>query len=251
MLKVSGVEASFGAVHVLRGVALEAREGEITAVIGPNGAGKTTLFDTISGYVRPSAGDVHLNGRSILGEPPHRIARNGLSRTFQVPRLFTDLPVLENLMVAGQRQLGESPWRVWLNLRSVQRQESEIEKRAWDVAEFLDLKEMAGELASDLSGGQQKLVELGRALMTDPSAVLLDEPVAGVSPSLAVRIGERLDALKSEGHAMVLIEHNMEFVMRHADTVFVLALGEIISSGSPDVVRSDPAVLEAYLGAGR
>lgn len=250
VLQVQDLSISFGGHTVLNKVSIEVADGKTTALIGPNGAGKTTLFNAICGHVNAEGGDVCLGGRSILGKPAHEISRLGVVRTFQTPREFSELSVVENLLVSAQRQIGESPWNVWLRAGRVQEQERILLQKAWGIISFLGLDEVANDVSSALSGGQKKLLELGRALMTDPQIILLDEPVAGVNPTLSVQIANKLSELVDQGMTLLVIEHNMEFVMQNSEIVYVLAYGQVVTSGSPSEVRRDPRVLEAYLGSG-
>lgn len=250
MLSVEDIRLSFGNLDILTGVSFSAAKGKVTALIGPNGAGKTSLFNVVAGNLQAQSGTVRLRNQVISGRLPYQIARQGLVRTFQIPRMFKEMPVIENLMAAPAQQLGESLWHVFMRPRAVQAQEQQLYEQALDVIKFLGLERVTYELAGGLSGGQQKLLELGRALMLKPEVILLDEPVAGVNPSLAMRIGEKIRQLTEQGLTFVLIEHNMEFVMKFADHVYVLASGQIIASGDPASVRKNPAVLQAYLGEG-
>jgi ABC-type branched-subunit amino acid transport system ATPase component len=248
MLSISGLSVSFGDVPVLRNISFECRKGEVTAIIGPNGAGKTTLFDALTGFVAPWEGSVDCEAKRISGLAPYRVARAGISRTFQTPRLFDQMTVLENLKVAH-----EDGGLFWLTLSALVRwgelrHDHASRKKAIELLEFLQLGRAHRQLAADLSGGQRKLVELGRALMTDPQYILLDEPVAGVAPALVGEIGKRLRDLAARGLGVVLIEHNMDFVMKISDYVVVIANGGILTKGDADQVRADPRVLEVYLG---
>jgi branched-chain amino acid transport system ATP-binding protein len=248
MLEVRHLVKHFGGLYAVDDVSFTVKTGTITGLIGPNGAGKTTLFHTIAGGYRPDRGEVFLGPKRISGLPPHRIFQLGLVRTFQIPKPFREMTVLENLMVAAPGQLGERFWSAWVAGRRVRRQEREIRERAVQVMEFLNLGRVAQELAKNLSGGQQKLVEIGRALMSDPQCILLDEPGAGVNPSLLVEIVDRIAELNSRGITFLLIEHNMDVVMNLCDPVLVMAQGRLLLEGPPDLVRSDSRVLDAYLG---
>lgn len=248
MLTIRGLGVSFGPVSVLRDVSFDCSKGKVTAVIGPNGAGKTTLFDALTGFATPFGGSVECEGKRVTGLAPHRIARAGISRTFQTPRLFDRMTVLENLKVAnddgGLVKLTLSALSRW----GERRHDRANRAKAAELLEFLQLGRAQGQLAADLSGGQRKLVELGRALMTDPQYILLDEPVAGVAPSLVADIGRRLREIAGRGLGVVLIEHNMDFVMKVSDYVVVIANGSILTKGEASEVQADPRVLEVYLG---
>jgi ABC-type branched-subunit amino acid transport system ATPase component len=222
--------------------------GEIVGLIGPNGAGKTTLFNVLVGGLTPDSGEVLFNERRITGWPAYRVARSGLVRTYQVPMLFEELSVIENLLVAVPNQSGERFWNVWVRPWMIGREEQLNETHAWEMLEFLNLTAVANHVAGALSGGQKKLLELGRALMAQPKLLLLDEPVAGVNPVLAQEIASRIEALRNRGHTFLIIEHNMEFIMELADRLYVMANGTMLREGPPNEVRVDPAVLDAYLG---
>lgn len=248
MLKVDHFSVAFGMNVVVDKVSLSCAAGEITAIIGPNGAGKTTLFDAITGYSRPSGGTVACDGVDITGRLPYRVARSGIARTFQTPRLFDGMSVMENLVVACPD--GGLPTLVWsaLSRTGVRAFEKRARNKALHWLNFLKLRDKRDSLAADLSGGQRKLVELGRALMTEPKFVLLDEPVAGVAPALVSEIGSHLRDLALQGLGIVVIEHNMDFIMRNSDRVFVLANGCVLAQGTAAEIQAHPEVLEAYLG---
>jgi ABC-type branched-subunit amino acid transport system ATPase component len=248
MLRVERIEKSFGGLRVVDNCSLHVNAGEIVGLIGPNGAGKTTLFNLVVGALRPDGGDVFLKDRRITGWPTHRIARSGLVRTFQVPLLFEDLSVIENLLVGVPGQTGERFWNVWVQPNRIEVEERSNEHKAWDMLEFLNLGGTANSLARFLSGGQKKLLELGRALMVEPNLLLLDEPVSGVNPVLAQEIASRVLTLRERGQTFLIIEHNMEFIMELADRLYVMANGTVLREGRPGDVRVDPAVLGAYLG---
>ena len=248
MLKVEGIGKSFGGLRVVDDCSLQVNAGEIVGLIGPNGAGKTTLFNLVVGALRPDGGDVFLKDHKITGWPTHRIARSGLVRTFQVPLLFEDLSVIENLLVGVPSQTGERFWNVWLEPNRIEVEERANENKAWDMLEFLNMSGTANLQARSLSGGQKKLLELGRALMVEPDLLLLDEPVSGVNPVLAQEIASRVLTLRGRGRTFLIIEHNMEFIMELADRLYVMTNGTVLREGRPDDVRIDPAVLAAYLG---
>ena len=248
MLTVDALKKSFGGLNVVDGCSLNVERGEIVGLIGPNGAGKTTLFNLVVGGLTPDGGDVFLNRRRITGWPSHRVGASGLLRTFQIPQLFEDLSVIENLLVARPNQSGERFWNVWIRFPRIHAEEAANEDLAWSMLDFLSMTAVANDLASSLSGGQKKLLELGRALMAKPLLVLLDEPVAGVNPVLAEQIASRVRKLRADGYTFLIIEHNMEFIMGLADRLYVMANGRILREGSPADVRTDRAVLDAYLG---
>lgn len=249
MLSVRNVTKAFGGIRAVDQCSIEVARASITGLIGPNGAGKTTLFDMISGFLRPDSGQVWFAGRRIDTLRAHEIARLGLVRTFQIPRALKGMSVIENLMLVPAGQTGESLWGAWLRPRRVRADEEALRQKALEVLEFLDLKGLAWEYAGNLSVGQKKLLELARGLMADPAMILLDEPAAGVNPSLVRRIAEHIRALRERGTTFLLIEHNMELVMDLCDRVIVMSNGRPLATGTPHEVRRNPAVLEAYLGA--
>jgi neutral amino acid transport system ATP-binding protein len=243
MLEVEGVVRAFGGVRAVDGATLAVEQGSITGLIGPNGAGKSTLFNCISGFLRPQAGRVALEGRRIDRRAPHRIARAGLVRTFQTPRALARMTVLENVLLATPRHPGER-----LGGRGARR-EREARVRARELLELVRLDGHAAALAGTLSGGQRKLLDLVRALMAEPRILLLDEPMAGVSPTVRVQLLEHiLDLREREGLTFLIVEHDLDFVMRASDRVIVMAEGRVIAEGSPDAVRADERVVDAYLG---
>lgn len=248
MLEINGLSKDFGGLKAIDNISLTVREKTITGLIGPNGAGKTTLFNTIAGVYRPTCGHIIFQGEMIHGLPPHRIFHKGLVRTFQIPRPFPEMSVLENLMVVPAHQYGENFWNNWFRRGRVSSQEQENRDKALETLEFLSLGHVAHELAKNLSGGQQKLVEIGRALMADPQLILLDEPGAGVNPSLLVEIIARIRELNAKGITILLIEHNMDMVMNLCDPILVMANGLLLLEGDADTVRTDSRVLDAYLG---
>ncbi len=247
-LRVKGVSKSFGGVRAVDGCSLEVAEGSITGLIGPNGAGKTTLFNLITGFLRPDHGEIWLDGQRLDGMPPHRTVHKGIIKTWQIPREFDNITVLENLMIAERGNLGEKIWNVFIRPFRVRSREREISEKAHGILKFLELDHLATELAGNLSGGQKKLLELGRALMTDPSYVLLDEPVAGVNRVLAEKLLNQLDQLRREGLTIFLIEHDMDVVMNRCDVVVCLHNGRKLAEGTPVEIRSNQEVIESYLG---
>ena len=249
ILEVQEVTKEFGGLRAVDRCTLRVEAGSITGLIGPNGAGKSTLFDLITGLAAPDSGRILFRGEEITGLPPHRIFLKGLARTFQIPREHRSMTVLENLMLVPPHQLGERPWNLWLRPRAVRRQEAAIRDRALAVLETVGLLPARDRLAGELSGGQRKLLELARAMMADPVMVLLDEPGAGVNPTLMSHLAEVIRRLReSRGITFLLIEHDMELVSRLCDTVVVMSEGSPLAQGPPEAVRRDPRVLEAYLG---
>lgn len=247
-LEVKRVEKLFGANPAVDGVSFTVEPGRITGLIGPNGAGKTTLFNAIAGDIPIDAGEVLLDGTRIDSFPSYKVFEKGLARTFQIPRPFARMTVLENVMLAPSGQHGERFWNTWLRPGLVARQEKEIFERARAIIEFCGLSPVERQLAGAISGGQQKLVELARVLMADPRIILLDEPGAGVNPALLDTIVDRIVELNRRGLTFLIIEHNMDFVMSLCDEVVVMATGKVIARGTPDSVTAAPQVIEAYLG---
>ncbi len=238
----------FGGLKAVDDVSFKIREHTITGLIGPNGAGKTTLFNSIAGVYTPTAGQILFKGERIDGLPPHRIFHKGLVRTFQIPRPFPEMTVLENLLVVPPSQCGESFWNNWFQPARVREEEERNHDKACEIAKFLNLGHVLDLPCKNLSGGQQKLVEIGRALMADPSMILLDEPGAGVNPSLLAEIIDRISELHERGITFLLIEHNMDMVLNLCDPILVMANGRLLMEGDAQAVRSDPRVLDAYLG---
>jgi branched-chain amino acid transport system ATP-binding protein len=248
LLTIAGLRRAFYGLEVLRGVDLAVREGTITGLIGPNGAGKTTLFNVVSGLVPPDAGSIRFAGRELAGGAPERISEAGLVRTFQVARGFPKLSVFQHLMLYGRAQPGESLLAALLGTADARRREDELGERAWEIARLLNLDLVIDNPATALSGGQKKLLEIGRALMAEPRLVLLDEPTAGVNPVLKAEIAAHLRALPSRGITVLLIEHDMRFIGELCEPVIVMAEGRVLAEGAFDAVRADHRVREAYMG---
>ena len=249
MLRVDHLSKRFGGVSAVDDCSFEIQPKRITGLIGPNGAGKTTLFNLIAGALEPSSGDILFEGGSIARLSTHERFHRGIVRTFQIPHEFGKLTVLENLMMVPPNQGGEKLLNVWFTPGAVRRREQEVRQRAEDALEFLSLAALRNELAENLSGGQKKLLELGRTMMTDARLVLLDEPGAGVNPTLLSRLAEMIRRLNTErGYTFCIIEHDMDLIANLCDPVIVLAEGSVLMEGSMDVVRKDPRVLDAYLG---
>jgi neutral amino acid transport system ATP-binding protein len=249
LLEVSGVVKHFGGVAALDGASMDVTAGSITALIGPNGAGKTTLFNVVSGFVRAERGTVTFAGRRIERLGRHRVVARGLVRTFQTPRTMGRMSVLENMMLAAPQQPGERVTRVLATPRVVRRREREIEGRARELLSLVRLDALATDYAGTLSGGQRKLLEFARALMTEPRIVLLDEPMAGVNPSLGRELLDHMRSLRNElGLTFLLVEHDLEVVMAMSDHVVVMNEGVVIAAGDPASIRGDQRVVDAYLG---
>ena len=251
ILEAREVVKRFGGIRAVNGASLDVREGSITALIGPNGAGKTTFFNVITGFYRPDGGRALFHGDPILGSSPHAIARLGMVRTFQITKALARMPVIDNMTLAAPDQPGEHLLNVILRPREVRRREAEVHEQAIELLGVFDLAGLADEYAGTLSGGQRKLLELARALMTRPRLLLLDEPMAGINPTLGRRLLDHMQRLRAdEGVSFLFIEHDMEVVMNHSDRVIVMAEGRVIADGEPQEVRSDQAVIDAYLGSG-
>lgn len=248
MLVCSGVSKRFGGLLALGDVHVDVQARQITGIIGPNGAGKSTLLHVIGGLLRPTAGSVTLDGADITQLPPHERARLGLVRTFQISRELGEMTVLENLMLARAHQTGESVWKAFLRFGQVRREERAAAIRAKGLLEQVGLWRLADHPARTLSGGQKKLLELCRALMLDPKIILLDEPAAGVSPPMRAEISGVIKALRADGIAFVVVEHDMDMVANLCDRVYVMAEGANLASGTFHEVISDRRVVQAYLG---
>jgi branched-chain amino acid transport system ATP-binding protein len=248
ILSLRGLTRDFGPFRAVDGVSLDIRRGSISGLIGPNGAGKTTLFNMVAGALKPTAGTVALDGADVTGQPPEALFARGLARTFQIPRPFRRMSVLENLLMAPPGQTGETVTGALFRAGATATQEATIRDKARGILEFMTLDRVADQPAGQISGGQMKLLELARALMGDPAVILLDEPAAGVNPSLMQILIERIEVLNRQGTTFVVIEHNMDFVMRHCDPVIALAEGRIVFQGTADAARADPLLLDAYLG---
>ena len=251
MIKVESVSKRFGGVHAVNNASIEIAKGSITGLIGPNGAGKTTLFNMIAGNLTPTSGRIYLDSEDVTGVPPHELFHKGLLRTFQIAHEFGTLTVLENLMMVPFKQAGENLMGAWFRPALVRQQETKVRDKAMEVIDFLNLGHVAQELAGNLSGGQKKLLELGRTMMVDAKVVLLDEVGAGVNRSLLREIGEAIVRLNQEkGYTFCMIEHDMDFIGRLCDPVIVMAEGAVLAQGTAKQVIANEAVIEAYLGTG-
>ena len=251
LLEIRGLTRSYYGVHALRGVDLDVQAGHITGLIGPNGAGKTTLFNCISGMVPPDGGSIRFGGIYVTGWRPDRITAAGLVRSFQIARGFPHLTVFENLLLYGKNQPGEGVLPALLRTPSARRSEAALRVRAETLAGRLDLTRVLHRPAAELSGGQKKLLEIGRALMASPTLLLLDEPVAGVNPTLAREIGTHLRSLCDEGISILLIEHHLDTIAALCDPVVVMAEGRHLREGTFAEIAEDPDVQRAYMGRRR
>jgi branched-chain amino acid transport system ATP-binding protein len=249
MLTASGVVKSFGGLTAVDGVSMELKAGGLTGLIGPNGAGKTTFFNCLAGSLRPDAGEIRFEDRRIDGRSPDAIFRAGLARTFQIPKPFPAMSVLDNVMLAPLGQDGEAFWANWLRPQRVARREAEVRDAARGWIDFVGLTPLIDQPARVLSGGQRKLLELARVMAAEPRLVLLDEPGAGVNPTLLDTIVAKIAELNRRGVGFLIIEHNMEVIGALCETVTVMAEGRVLAAGPPREVVRDPRVIDAYLGA--
>ncbi len=251
MIRVDDLHMHFGGIRAVDGASIEIEEGTITGLIGPNGAGKTTLFNCVAGAYEPTSGRIYLDDEDITGLPPHELFAKGLLRTFQIAHEFSTLTVRENLMMVPGGQSGERLWDAWFKGAQVRAEETAVREKAEEVIDFLEIPQVADELAGNLSGGQKKLLELGRTMMVDAKIVFLDEVGAGVNRTLLGTIGTAIKRLNEErGYTFCMIEHDMDFIGRMCDPVIVMAEGKVLMEGSPEEVTSDERVIEAYLGTG-
>ena len=251
MITVSHLHKSFGGIHAVNDASLTIETGSITGLIGPNGAGKTTLFNIIAGLYKPDSGQVVLDGADITGLPPHELFHRGLLRTFQIAHEFSTLTVRDNLKMVATNQSGEKLLEAWFRPARVRAQEEAIADKAEEVIKFLQLEAVADELAGRLSGGQKKLLELGRTMMVDAKIVFLDEVGAGVNRTLLGHIGDAILRLNEEkNYTFCMIEHDMDFISRLCNPVIVMAEGSVLASGTAKEIRKNDEVVEAYLGTG-
>ena len=249
ILEVRNISKSFGGLHAVNDCSFTVNRGSVTGLIGPNGAGKSTAANLITGFIRADSGAILFNGKNIVHQPVHQIARRGLIRTFQITRELEHMTVTENMLAAPHNQRGESFWLGLLGPPAVRKQEDDNLQRALKLLQDFDLYHLRDEYAGNLSGGQRRLLELARVVMTNPKLLLLDEPFAGINPVLASRLSDYIDALcKNRGITFLIIEHNLAMVERLCHTVIVMALGRTIAEGSMAELRQNPTVVDAYLG---
>jgi branched-chain amino acid transport system ATP-binding protein len=249
MLEVQKVDKNFGGLKAVDDCSLEVRQGSITGLIGPNGAGKTTLFNIVTGHYKPDRGKIYFEGQAIDGLAPHQIFKKRIYRTFQITREFSQMTVLENLMIMPENQIGERIWNPWFRPSPVRSQENELRDKALEVLEFVELIDLKDDYAGSLSGGQKKLLEIARSMMADPKLVLLDEPGAGVNPTLMHKLIANIQTLRDEkGMTFFLIEHDMDLVMNLCEPVIVMSEGTKLAEGTAEDIKKDERVLEAYLG---
>lgn len=251
MIVVENLHRHFGGFHAVDGASIKISTGSITGLIGPNGAGKTTLFNVIAGRLPPTSGKVFMDGEDITGLPPHTLFHKGLLRTFQIAHEFSSMTVRENLMMVPPNQAGETLWNTWFNRSKVSAEEARIREKADEVLEFLTIGHLADQKAGNISGGQKKLLELGRTMMVDAKIVFLDEVGAGVNRTLLNTIGDAIMRLNKErGYTFCVIEHDMDFIARLCDPVICMAEGRVLAEGTVDEVKNNERVIEAYLGTG-
>ncbi|MBB4626099.1 MULTISPECIES: ABC transporter ATP-binding protein [Paracoccus] len=251
MIQVHDLHKHFGGFRAVDGASLTIEKGSITGLIGPNGAGKSTLFNVIAGVLKPTSGHVTMAGEDITGLPPHELFHKGLLRTFQLAHEFSSMTVRENLMMVPGAQCGETLVNTWFRRGRIREEERALRKKADEVLEFLTISHVADEKAGNLSGGQKKLLELGRTMMVDARIVFLDEVGAGVNRTLLGTIGDAIVRLNKErGYTFCVIEHDMDFIGRLCDPVIVMAAGKVLAQGSADSIMKNEAVIEAYLGTG-
>jgi branched-chain amino acid transport system ATP-binding protein len=249
LLEAENVMKSFGGLKAVDNVTLSVKEGSITGLMGPNGSGKTTLFNLISGIHKPELGRIYFAGERIDNLTPHQIYARGIARAFQIPRLFQRLTVLDNMMLAANGNVGDGLLNVFLKTRKWREQEVELAEKAIEILELVELDHVKSLPASNLSGGQMKLLEIGRALMAEPKLLLLDEPAAGVNPTLAAEIFRKIEQLRRDlGVTFFTIEHRVEFLLGHSDWLYVMHRGNIIAEGKPDEVLNNKMVIDVYLG---
>ena len=251
MLEIKNIHKNFGGLKAVNDASIKVERGSITGLIGPNGAGKTTLFNTIAGVYAPNMGEIFLEGKNISGLKPHELFNMGVLRTFQISHEFSSLTVLENLMMVPANQYGENLIYAWFKNNIVKKQEEEIRAKAVEVIDFLNLKNLTQELAGNLSGGQKKLLELGRTMMVESKLVLLDEVGAGVNRTLLNEISDAILRLnKEKNYTFFVIEHDMDLIEKICDPVIVMAEGSVLFQGKFDKVKTNDDVIEAYLGRG-
>ena len=251
MIRVENVVKSFGGFRAVDGATMEIAKGSITGLIGPNGAGKTTLFNVIAGVLEPTSGRVTMEGEDITGLPPHALFHKGLLRTFQIAHEFSTMTVRENLMMVPGGQSGETLWNTWFGRKRIAEEERSLAAKADEVLDFLPIHHLPDEKAGNLSGGQKKLLELGRTMMVDARIVFLDEVGAGVNRTLLGTIADAIQRLNQKnGYTFVVIEHDMDFIAKLCDPVICMAEGKVLAEGTLDEIKANEAVIEAYLGTG-
>jgi neutral amino acid transport system ATP-binding protein len=251
ILEVRDLYKRFGGIQAVNGATFDVAERSITALIGPNGAGKTTLFNVVTGFYPGDRGSVLFQGDQVFRRAPHKLAGQGMVRTFQITKALAAMPVIDNMTLAAPDQPGEKLRNVVFRPRKSRRREREVREHALELLDTFNLRRLADDYAGTLSGGQRKLLELARALMAEPRLLMLDEPMAGINPTLGARLLHHMQELRRDrGVTFLFVEHDMEVVMGHSDRVVVMAEGRVIASGAPNEVRADQRVVDAYLGGG-
>ena len=248
ILQVSGLSVNRSGVEVISDINLSVNCGEFVGIVGPNGAGKTTFFDLISGFQNSDSGDIYLKDKDVSNSQPYKIARMGMVRTFQLTKVFDRMTVLENLLFSGSEISNDSLFKSVIKSKSQRKYEENLKDKAKNILEELNILHMADSYARELSGGQKKLLELARSIINEPEILLLDEPLAGVNPKLADDILSLIKKLSNEGITILMVEHNIEAVMKISERIVVLAEGSLIADGNPNEIRTDRNVIEAYLG---
>ena len=248
MLKLSNISKRFGGLHVLQDLNIEVPQGTIFGLIGPNGAGKTTVFNLITGLLQPTGGSITFDGESLVGQKPHKITQRGIARTFQNIRVFKEMTLIENVVVGMHRHLSYGPAGLLFSLPRYREMEKRSRERAHELLSWVKLDHKAHDIADNLSYGDQRKLELARALATEPKLLLLDEPVAGMNTGEKVDLMSEIENIKARGYTIFMIEHDMRFVMGLCERIAVLNFGRIIAEGSPDEIKHNPQVIEAYLG---
>jgi branched-chain amino acid transport system ATP-binding protein len=249
VIDVRNVSKHFGGLKAVNNCSLTVQRGSVTGLIGPNGAGKSTLFNMVAGNIKPDSGSIIFDGQDVTGMRPHELFRRGMLRTFQIAHEFSNMTAIENLMMVPGSQPGENLWSTWTNPGAVRQTERHVRQKATDVIDFLKLSHVRNELAGNLSGGQKKLLELGRTMMVDAKVVLLDEVAAGVNRTLLQDLAANIERMNQElGYTFFVIEHDMDLIGRLCDPVIVMAQGEKIAEGPMTEIRANPAIIEAYFG---
>ncbi len=249
MLQISNINKSFGGLKVLNNLSLKIEKGSISGLIGPNGAGKTTLFNVINGSIKPDSGSVQLNNFELIGLQPHELFEIGVLRTFQIPHEFFSLTVLDNLLVVPPNKIGETFFGQWFFEKKIKKIEEINVKKAKDILDILGLSHLAKEYAGNLSGGQKKLLELGRVMMVEPKIILLDEVGAGVNKTLLKKISNIIKKLnKEKKYTFIMIEHDLDFISKLCDTIIVMAEGQFLTQGNIQQIKSNQKVIDIYLG---
>ncbi len=248
ILQIEEARKHFGGIKAVDDVSLNLKSGEIAGLVGSNGAGKTTLFNLITGFLPLDSGKIFFDGERIDGLPPYKVIRRGVARTFQITRALSRMTVMENMLLGPKNQTGESWWRIFVQTGKVREEEEEYKEKAHSILEFFELYDVKDEYAAALSGGQKKLLELARTLMLDPDLILLDEPFAGVNPTLENKLVDYLQRLRTGGLTFLVIEHDMPLIDELADHIFVMNDGNIIANGSLGEIKEDEKVLKTYLG---